>query len=144
MQITSIKQRKTANLAINLLLFTILIGFCTSTLNMSNINSNLNEDIIVEKLFLGDLSVLMNKKNIVFVFSIIENEKNEIIEKKSLEDFNNTFTFKFINMINNNIQSNYIIIPIKEINIILNYLIRKISEIYKFYIKNDFFLKNLF
>ena len=138
MQITSIKQTKTYNL-IRLLLFIILISFSTSTTENTNIYSNLSCDIILKKLFSGDLSVIENKAG--FLISMIEDEINEIYEKKTLEYFNKTLTFRLINLINNNISSNYEVMQMIKINEILDILILKISEISKLYIYDNFFFE---
>ena len=39
----------------NYFLFVVLIGFVTSTSNTTNINPNLNGDIILKKFYSGDL-----------------------------------------------------------------------------------------
>jgi len=99
MQMTSKNQRKITNTMKNLFLFVLLIGFVTSTSNTTDINPNLNGDIILEKLNSGDLSVLKNENFFSNFKSIIEKEKNEIMEKKSFNDFEKTFIYKIIKII---------------------------------------------
>lgn len=55
MQMTSKNQRKITNTMKNLFLFGLLIGFVTSTSNTTDINPNLNGDIILKKFYSGDL-----------------------------------------------------------------------------------------
>lgn len=138
MQMKSINQRKITSSTIHFLLFSILIRFCSSTLNITNFN--LNEYIILEKFNSGDLDVIANKNNFLFISSMIKDEKNKIIEKKNFKDFDKTITYKFINEIKYKFLTiNYEIIPMKETNEILNIFIENISEISEYNSHNDFF-----
>ena len=145
MQTTCIEQIKITNLTIRLLLFIILISFSSSTLNKKNANSNLDADIILEKLISGDLSLIEDKNNFLFLSSILEDEKNEIIYKKSFKGFNNTISYKLIIEINKNvITTNYEIMGMKEINEILKIFIKNISDIFELDINNNFFNEVIF
>ena len=135
---TSIRQRKTTNLVIHVLLFIISIVFCTSTFNMTNVNSN--ETIDYDKLISSDFNFLKNQYLFEKITYSIEHEKNFIIDKKSLVNFDKTITFKFIREIFSKvITSNYEIMPMKKTNEITNMLIMKICEIYNLNINNNFF-----
>ena len=138
MQITSIDRIKTTSFTIHLLLFVLLIRFCFSTLNITNINSNFNAEIILEKLNSEDLSVLKNKNYFLFLISLIIDEKNEIIKKKRLDDFDKTLTWKYINAIKYKfIAIKHEIIPIKETNEILKIFIENLKEISEISIFNN-------
>ena len=138
MQMKSIKQQKITNIMKNLFLFVYLIGFVTSTPNTTNINSNLNGDIILKKFNSGDLSVLANENNVLILRYMIENEKNEIIKKKSFKDFKKTFIFKFINTIKYKfISRDFEILIEKEINRMLEICIENIDELSKLNIYNN-------
>ena len=137
MQMKSIQQTKTINLIRHLLLFFGLIGFSFSTLDRINVNSD--EIIDFEKLDSGDLYFL--KSDLLFdtVSSKIEDEKNEIIHKKSLKDFNKTLTYKLIKIIYyNKISLNYEIISIKT-NKILDILFNQINNVLEINYYNDDF-----
>ena len=137
-QIIIIEQRKNINLIRNLLLFIGFLSFVHSTNHKTDENSNLYINIILEKLNSGDLGFLEDENNFIFISSMIEDEKQEIVDKKSLENFDETFLIlKLINKININvISSNYEVTPIKETNKILDILIENVSEISEIYINN--------
>ena len=136
MQMTSIEQQKKNNIIRYLFIFVVLIGFSFSTLDEKNINLNSDRDIIFEKIFLTDLYILNNPKDIFLVIYMINGDKTE-----SLENFNETFTYKLIENIYVKFKdSNYENIPIIEIDKILNIIIDKISEIFEKNIYNNNFL----
>ena len=131
MQTTSIKQQKIINIIINLFLFVLFIGFVASTPIIIRENPNSNKNIL-NKLYSGDLSVLANENNVLILRYMIENEKNEIIKKKSFKDFKKTFIFKFINTIKYKfIGIDFEIISVQEINRMLEICIENINELSK-------------
>lgn len=85
------------------------------------------------------MSFLEDEDNFIIITSMIETEKNEIINIKNYIDFYKTLTYKLISIIHNNINSsNNKIMSFKE-NYILDILILEISEISYFYIENNTF-----
>ena len=148
MQMTSKNQRKITNTMKNLFLFVLLIGFVTSTSNTTDINPNLNGDIILEKLNSGDLSVLKNENFFSNFKSIIEKEKNEIMEKKSFNDFEKTFIYKIIKIIEFKIIIFYYYNPsisMIEMNEMLKLSIENMNELSELNIYNNtFYNKTIF
>ena len=145
MQIKSIKQTKTRNLIRHLFFFIVLIDFSFSTLDKTNINSNFDRDLILNKLILEDISFVLKDLNFFDIKSKINDEKKTIIDKKSLEDFNKTLTYKLINEIYIKVTSlNNEILIIKETNVILKILIENISEISEMNIYNYFYIHVIF
>ena len=141
MQISSINS-KTTNFTKYFLFFIIFISFSNSTLDITNLNSNLDKYIILEKLYSGDLSILENKNTFFFVVYLLEYEKNSIIYKKSFEGFNKTLIFKLIKGIKYKIITiNHEFIPMEETNEILEICIEYISKIYENNIHNNFINK---
>ena len=113
MQMTSKNQRKITNTMKNLFLFVLLIGFVTSTSNTTDINPNLNGDIILEKLNSGDLSVINKIDIFCFLRFIYENQK-----LKSLEKFNETLSLKIIIKIYLKVKDqNYKNFPVKKMRL---------------------------
>ena len=140
MQITSIIQTITINIIKRLLLFVVLISFSISTIEKTNVNLNLDRDNILEKINSGDLSFLKDEDYFPIFTSIIEDEKNRIIHKESLEGFDESLISKLVFEIYNNIDTpNYENISIKKTNEILDTFIRNISKISELNIYNNFF-----
>ena len=139
MQITRIEQAKKTNLRRHLLLLFLLISFSFSTIDKINDNPNPNKEFFLEKLYSDGMSFLEDEDNFIIITSMIETEKNEIINIKNYIDFFKTLTYKLISIIHNNIDiSNNKIMSFKE-NFILDILIIEISEILYFYIENNTF-----
>ena len=133
MQISSIEQTKTTHIIRHLLLFVVLIVFSFSTLDKTNVN--LNKTSYFDKLMKADLNFLENEHLYEKFSSKLENEDLE-----SLENFNQTFTYKIIQKIYIKIKNpHYDNISMKEINKILDIIIKKISEISEHNIHNEFF-----
>lgn len=127
MQITNIELIKPTNLIRYMLLFIVLISFCTLTLDETNVNTN--ETISYKKILSEDLNVLKDIDFFNYLSLTIEFEKNVIIEKKSLEDFKKTLIYKLVFEINSMvITSNFKNVPIKEINKILDILLNQINN----------------
>ena len=130
MEINSKEHTKTNNIMRHLLFFVVFIGFVSSTINKTNINSNSDREIILDIINTGYLSVIEK----------INDEKNWFIEKKSLEGFNKSLTFNLVSEINNNIDiKNYEKISLKEMNKILDIFIGNIEEISELNIFNNIF-----
>ena len=137
---TGIEQTKMTNLIRHLLLFIVLIGFSYSNLDKTNLNSNLYRDTILRKLNSGDLTFLIEEDNLSFIINLINDEKKTIIDKKSLEGFNKTISYKLINEIYIKVTSlNNEILPIQETNQILKIFIESMSEISEMKVYNNFF-----
>ena len=142
MQILRTRQTKTSNIFRNLLLFFLFFGFSFSNPGKTNINPNPDKEKFLEMLKIGDMSFLENKEDFLCLTSIIENEKNVIIRKKSLEDFNNTVIYILTSLTYEKFLNNRENFPKKEINRLLNIIFKKISEISK-YKNNEFFEKTI-
>ena len=135
MKVKNIEKTKTTHIIRHFILFVGFISFVTSTINVSNVNSNLKKDIILEKLIIEDLNFLEDQ----YLFKKISyNLENQKLEK--IENFNETFIYKFIEKVYLKvIDPNYKIISIKEINEILNIIVIKVSENQENNINNMFF-----
>ena len=138
MKIKSIKQTKTADIIKHLLSFVLLMGFVTSTIDKTNINSKSKRETILQELNLEDMSTIENKNKFLFLSSMVENHRSE-----KIENFNETLTYKLIEKIYLKvIDQNYENNSMKEINEILDIIMTKISEISEHNINNDFFFSS--
>ena len=130
MEITIIKQTKISNMIRHLLHFVVLIGFSFSTIKKKNVNLICErENILEEIIYLSDSIVLEDADCFIYVRSMIEDDKNGIIEKKSLEHFDQSLIYIFVKKIEYFIDNkNYENISIKEKNEILDIFIENIVK----------------
>lgn len=117
MQITRIEQTKKIYLTRYLLLLFFQISFSFSKIDKTNVNPNLNKEFFLEKLYLDGISFFEDEENFIIITSMIETEKNRIINIKNYIDFYKTLTYKLISIIHKNIDSsNNKIMSLKEIS----------------------------
>ena len=124
---TITRKTTTKNIIKHIFLFVVLIGFSFSTLNETNMSLNQKKEIILQKLESEGMNLFKSEED--FSCLIYNINKDEI---KSLENFNNTFTFKLTNVIyvicKKINDTDYENTQIERINETFNVLIKKISE----------------
>ena len=133
MQITIFEQSKTIYVIRHLLSFIIHIGFSSSTLDLTSICLYKTRDF--SKLISEDMSVLNNE-----IYFHIVKYKLEIEKLNGLIDFNESLAYKLIEKIYVRVKNeNYKNMPMEQINIILDIIIRNMSEFSENSIFNEFF-----